>query len=85
MHEIEVDLADDRFDVAYDPSLVSVEDLLTTIRSLDYEPQTVDAPSEPAVVLERIDPTSLPEDLRTLFVEARAKDKPVLVEFSGPG
>ena len=80
-----VDLADDRFDVTFDSSLVSSPDLLRTIRDLDYEPELVDPPGEHAVVAERIDPMSLPEDLQALFAQAKAKDKPVLVEFSGPG
>lgn len=85
MHEIEVDLADDRFDVAYDPSLVSVERLLETIGALDYKTEVVDAPGERRTVADRIDPSLLPDDLQSLFAEAKTKSKPVLVEFSGPG
>ncbi len=82
-----VDLADDRFDVAFDPALVSVDGFLGAIRDLGYEPEVVDAPAERTVVADRIDldGATLPEDLRALFVEAEAEDKPVLVEFSGPG
>jgi copper chaperone CopZ len=85
VHEIEVDLADDRFDITFDPELVSVPDFLRTIRKLDYEPLLVDAPAESAVVAERIAPDSLPDDLRALFAQAKAQNKLLLVEFSGPG
>jgi len=71
--------------VTFDPDLVSVDDFLRTIRDLDYEPELVEAPTEQTVLAERIDTASLPEDLRALFAEAKAEDKPVLVEFSGPG
>ena len=64
---------------------MSAVDLLRTIRDLDYEPMIVEAPSEPVVVAERIDTTSLPEDLAELFGRARDLGQPVLVEFSGPG
>ena len=85
MHEIGVDLADDRFEVTFDPDRVSAADFLRTIRGLDYEPELVEPPTEPTVVAERIDTATLPEDLRALFVKAKAEDRPVLVEFSGPG
>lgn len=45
----------------------------------------MEAPSQPAVVLARVDPAALPADLQALFAEAKKQDKPVLVEFSGPG
>ena len=32
-----------------------------------------------------MDPAALPEDLRELLVEAKAENKLLLVEFSGPG
>ena len=85
MHAIEVHLADDRFDATFDPTRVSVVELLRTIRDLGYEPALVEAPTEPTVVAERIDTAALEEDLRALFAEARAKQKLLLVEFSGPG
>ena len=85
MHEIEVDLADDRFDVTFDRGRVSTADLLRTIRDLDYEPELVEAPGEAAVAAEAIDPASLPESMEALFAQAKSQDKPVLVEFSGPG
>lgn len=85
MLEIEVDLADDRFDVTFDPDRASAADFLRTIKGLDYEPELVEAPTGPTVVVERIDTATLPEDLRSLFAEARTDRKPVLVEFSGPG
>lgn len=85
MLEIEVDLADDRFDVTFDPERVSVADFLRTIRNLDYEPELVEVPTEPTAVAERIDTAKLPGDLRSLFAEAKTDRKPVLVEFSGPG
>ena len=59
--------------------------MLRTIRDLDYEPELVDAPTEQAVAANRVDPNSLPGDLGSLFAEAKAKSKPVLIEFSGPG
>ena len=82
-----VDLADDRFDVTFDSTLVSVADVLGAIRDLGYDPEVVDTPVVRTAVADRIDldAATLPDDLRALFVEAAAKDKPVLVEFSGPG
>ena len=71
--------------MTFDPARVSAADLLRTIESLDYEPELVEAPTDPTVVAERIDPAGLPEDLRASFAKARAEGKRVLVEFSGPG
>ena len=80
-----VDLADDRFDVRFDPNRVSAADLLRTIRDLDYEPEVVEAPSDPVVIAERVDVASLPDSLGELFEQAKKTGRPVLVEFSGPG
>ncbi len=85
MRKVEVDLADDRFDVAFDHDMVSVAGLLRTIRDLDYAPEVVRAPSGHAVVSDQIDLASLPEDMQALFFEAKARRKYLLVEFSGPG
>ena len=59
--------------------------MLRTISDLDYEPEVVDEPTEKTVLADRIDATSLPEKLTSLFAEARATNKPVLIEFTGPG
>lgn len=82
-----MDLADDRFDVTYDPSEVAAEDLLGSIRELGYEPELVIA-AEPATDPDPAAPmdlAQLPRDLATLFARARQTGKPVLLQFSGPG
>jgi hypothetical protein len=84
VQQIQVDLADDRFDITYDPDRVTVADFLRTIRALDYEPKVADRPSKQTVVQERIDPASLPGNSRAWFTEAKTKNKILLVEFSGP-
>ena len=82
-----MDLADDRFDVIYDPNKINPEGLLGSIRELGYEPELVIATepeSEPATTGE-LDLAQLPEDLAALFARARQTGKPVLLQFSGPG
>jgi hypothetical protein len=64
---------------------VAVADILRTIRDLDYEPKVVDKPATQVVLADRIDPASLPAELSSLFAAAKAANKPVLLEFSGPG
>lgn len=84
---VDVDLADDRFDVTYDPSRIAAEDLLGSIRELGYEPELVlaaEPPTDPDPAAP-MDLAQLPEDLATLFARARQTGKPVLLQFSGPG
>jgi hypothetical protein len=85
VRRVEVDLADDRFDIAFDPKRASVESMLRAIRKLDYQPAVVDAPTEQAVVVDRIEVGDMPADMRRLWSEAKASNKLLLVEFSGPG
>jgi hypothetical protein len=84
VRRVEVDLADDRFDIAFDPKRASVEGMLRAIRKLDYQPAVVAAPTEKTVVVERIEASDMPADIRRLWSEALASNKPLLVEFSGP-
>jgi hypothetical protein len=85
VRRVEVDLADDRFDIAFDPKRASVEGMLRAIRKLDYQPAVVAAPTEKTVVAERVEAGDLPADMRRLLGEAKASNKLLLVEFTGPG
>ena len=86
MLELTVTLAEDRFDIRFDPSRVTAEHLCETVRKLGYSLQVLAPDQVPAAaIVERIDPAKLPERLRRRFEEARASGKPVLLEFSGPG
>jgi len=58
---------------------------MRAIRDLDYAPEIVVTPSERTALLDYIDTATLPTGLRTVFVEAKAESKPIIVEFSGPG
>ncbi len=83
---MQVDLADDRFDITYDPNRVAVTGLLESIRTLDYKPEVVARAS----VAGRAAPThielaELPRELADTFAAARKSNKVVLVRFSGPG
>ena len=71
--------------MAFDPDVASVEQMLRTIRSLDYEPEVVDRPTPRGPASERIDPAGLPGDLRELLRTAEIEGRPLLVQFSGPG
>ena len=83
---MQVDLADDRFDVTYDPAEVEVSALLASIRKLDYEPEVVEPATSPkAETASRVDLSDLPPELSSLFAEASKSDKPLLIQFSGPG
>jgi hypothetical protein len=84
---VEVDLADDRFDVAFDGSAVTTEEMLATIRELDsdYRPELVAFGAGSSPPADRIDSSALPEDLRTMLAEAKEREELLLVEFSGPG
>ena len=84
MRRVEVDLADDRFDVRYDPVLVRPEELLELVRGLGYEPELASAKPPPAAAL-RVDLAALPADLRARFERARATQRPVLLDFAAPG
>ena len=84
--ELTVTLEDDRFDIRFDPALVTAERLCEKVRELGYAPQRL-APGEApaAAAVERIDPATLPDRLRRRFEEARMSGKPLLLDFSGPG
>ena len=86
MLELTVTLADDRFDIRFDPARVSAERLCETVRELGYSPQLLQAGEAPAsATVERIDPSALPLRLRRRLDEARASGKLLLLDFSGPG
>ena len=84
MSRVDVDLADDRFDVRYDPARVRPEQLLALVRELGYEPELASAKPTPAAAL-RVDLAALPSDLGARFERARATQRLVLLDFTAPG
>lgn len=81
-----MDLEEDRFDVTYDAGRVATDVLLDVIRKLEYEPVVVgSAAGASKSGTTQVDLAALPEELATLFGEARDASKPVLLRFSGPG
>ena len=84
MSQVEVDLADDRFDVRYDPERVRPEQILELVRGLGYTPELVRAQPAPAAAT-HVDLAALPADVRALFERARAAQRLVLIDFAAPG
>jgi len=83
---VQVDLKDDRFDVTYDPRLTTVDDLMGSIRDLDFKPEIVTSSGAvQTVATKTIDVAALPAELLELFAVARQDDKSVLLRFTGPG
>jgi len=81
-----VDLKVNRFDVTYDPGRLAVSELLDAIRKLEYEPDVVATrPEASSRGVTKVDVSSLPAELGKLFAAARDANKPVLLQFSGPG
>lgn len=86
MARLEVDLADDRFDVRYDPRRLSSDRMLEVIRVLGFEGRVVEKPSGASQpVTARVDPASLPPPLAALLARARKEGRPVLLDFTAPG
>lgn len=85
MRAVAVDLADDRFDVRYDPASVDPARILNAVRELGYEPELVAGGPAPRPELARVDPSLLPADLRELFASSRKIHRPVLLDFFAPG
>lgn len=75
---LSVDLDDDRFDVAYDPSRVSVERMLRSVEDAGYAAQTAEPKARPPV-------PALPPSVRSLLAAANSSGRPLLLEFSGAG
>ena len=84
MSRVDVDLADDRFDVRYDPERVRPDELFALVRGLGYEPELASARPAPAAATQ-VDLAALPADVRALFERARAAERPVLLDFAAPG
>jgi hypothetical protein len=82
---VEVDLADDRFDVRHDPGRIGASTLLATVRRLGYSPEIVEHGAARPAELERVDLALLPAGLQQLFATSRATRKPVLLDFFAPG
>jgi len=80
-----VDLADDRFDVRYDPELADANVLLDAVRALGYAPEIVTRVAEARVELERVDVALLPDGLQQLFARSRTTRAPILLDFFAPG
>ena len=86
MNDVQVDLADDRFDLRYDPTRVSPEAMLAAVRGLGYEPELVEGARElPPAKSSHVEPSSLPEEIRASFHRAAREDRPVLLDFWSPG
>ena len=77
-------IAEDRFDIEYDPARVTVAAMLASIRELGYEPVPVPAGDSP-VAPASLDIATLPPALRVLFDEAARAGRPVLLDVTGPG
>lgn len=84
MRSVEVDLADDRFDVRYDPARADANGLLEAVRALGYAPEVVTRETEGRTELERVDVAHLPDGLQQLFERSRAARAPILLDFFAP-
>jgi hypothetical protein len=88
---VEVDLADDRFDVSYDPAHASEREIVAAVQALGYAPELVraDPAAESIRALapesDRVDLVRLSGDLALAVEGARALDRPLLIEFFAPG
>lgn len=72
--------------MSFDPEQVDREELLRTIRELDFEPELVEPPPPTATEARaRVDVAELPGELQELFLRARKDDRPVLLDFTAPG
>ena len=81
-----MDLGDDRFDLVYDPQRISTDRMLEAVRELGYAPAIVEKPSTPVPeAAQAVDPARLTSELQYLLAEARRTEKPVLLDFTGPG
>lgn len=78
-------LEHDRFDIRFDPAVVTVDRMLETVRAKGYEPAVVPDGGEPAAAVREIDPATLSDSLRGRFEEARRAGLPLLIDVSGPG
>lgn len=83
---MQVNLEDDRFDVTFNPKVVTSAALLETIQKLDFKPEVVTRErSDGEEAVEQVDASKLSEGLAPLFAKARTSNKVVLLQFSGPG
>ena len=71
--------------MAYDPGEVTPEDLLASIRELDFEPEVIEPVRETKRAVDHIDPAVLQDELAQVFARSRDSGKAVLLRFSGPG
>lgn len=78
-------MADDRFDIRYDPARASPERMLETVRAMGYRPEIVQKGSSAPRLPSRVEPSELPATLQALLAEAARDRKPVLFEFHAPG
>ena len=79
-----MDLADDRFDVRFDPALADANALLDVVRALGYAPEIVARSAQGLAELERVDVALLPKGMQQLFARSRAIRAPVLLDFFAP-
>ena len=79
--ELRVALADDRFDVRYDPKRVTTDQMLEAVSALGYSPEIVTGVAPSEAPTERLDTAALPD----VFAEAARENRPVLLDFFGPG
>ena len=80
-----MDLADDRFDVRYDPEFADANALLDAVRALGYAPEIVTKGAPARAELQRVDAALLPGGLQQLLARARATRTPILLDFFAPG
>lgn len=85
MRSVEVDLADDRFDVQYDPASVGADALLAAVRALGYSPEIVEREAAARAELERVEVALLPDGLQQLLARSRTTQRPILLDFFAPG
>ena len=86
MQQVQVDLANDRFDITFDPLLLTTSTITDTIRELGFEPELVTgAATPPPTAARQLDTSLLPDDVRNLLAKAGAEHKMVLLQFTGPG
>ena len=86
MTDVQVDLADDRFDITYRPEDTTQLELLDVVTKAGYSPEVVVKPTgDSRQATTQVDLTQLPPGLTEVFARARSVKALVLLDFTGPG
>lgn len=85
VQHVQVDLTDNRFDVTFEPQIVTMGDLLAAVAATGFTPEIVatalsSGQSKQAV----LNSNALPEDLQHLIRDAKTRKRLILLHFTGP-